>query len=53
MKSQKQTKIILNICGNHTYLIKVERKIIWRDNFRPKLTLNHSSPVDQGEEKKW
>jgi hypothetical protein len=23
MKSQKQTKIILNICGNHTYLIKV------------------------------
>jgi phosphotransferase system IIB component len=53
MKSQKQMKIILNICGNHTYLIKIESKTIWRGDFRLKLTLNHHSPIDQEEEKKW
>jgi hypothetical protein len=53
MKSQKQTKKILNICGNHTYLIKIERKTIWRGDFRPNLTINHPSPVDQEEEKEW
>jgi hypothetical protein len=26
MKSKKQTKEILNICENHTYLIKIEIK---------------------------
>jgi hypothetical protein len=51
MKSQKQTKKIFNICEIHTYLIKIEIKTIWRDDFRPKLTLNHPSPEDQKEKK--
>jgi hypothetical protein len=51
MKSQKANKIILNICVNHTYLIKIKRKAIWRGDFRPKLTINHPSLVDQKEEK--
>jgi hypothetical protein len=39
MKSQKQKKKKFNICGNHTYLIKIKRKTIWRGDFKPKLTL--------------
>jgi hypothetical protein len=45
-KSQKNTKEILNICGNHTYLTKIEEKTIWRVDSRPKITLNHSSSID-------
>jgi hypothetical protein len=42
---------MLNICGNNTYLTKIEEKTIRRGDSRPKLTLNYSSPIDQKEEK--
>jgi hypothetical protein len=49
-------KEILNICGNHTYLTNIEVKIDLDFGelilcLMPKLTLNHSSPIDQEKEK--
>jgi hypothetical protein len=48
-RNNKNTKEILNICRNHTYLTKIEEKIIWRGDSIPKLTINHPSPLNQEE----
>jgi len=50
MKSQKQMKENRKYV-KITYLSKRERKTSWKDGLRTKLTLNHSSSVNQ--EEKW
>jgi len=52
MKSQKQTKEDWKYV-EIAYLTKRQRKTIWRGDSRSKLTINHSSLVDQEEEKWW
>jgi hypothetical protein len=38
---------IYKIYGNHTYLTKIEIKMIRKSVFKHKLTLNHISLIDQ------